>query len=133
MESTRRPVIKSSFFRGCLAASQNQVDLVTGWLDDQTRVWGRPVDVVPDLDGNLLISMMRAERSTGSLSTSDTPDLSCCLARPKFNEETVSKPCSKGARHGQTFCELKDANDREHQVEGYSGGLFCYSRPAWRS
>ena len=34
-----------------------QVDLVTGWLDDQTqRVWGRPVDVVPDLDGNLLIS-----------------------------------------------------------------------------
>jgi glucose/arabinose dehydrogenase len=34
-----------------------QVDLVTGWLDDETqRVWGRPVDIVPDLEGNLLIS-----------------------------------------------------------------------------
>jgi glucose/arabinose dehydrogenase len=34
-----------------------QADLVSGWLDDETqRVWGRPVDVVPDLDGNLLIS-----------------------------------------------------------------------------
>lgn len=34
-----------------------QADLVTGWLDDETqRVWGRPVDVVPDLEGNLLIS-----------------------------------------------------------------------------
>jgi glucose/arabinose dehydrogenase len=34
-----------------------QVDLVTGWLDEQTqRVWGRPVDIVPDLEGNLLIS-----------------------------------------------------------------------------
>jgi glucose/arabinose dehydrogenase len=34
-----------------------QMDLVTGWLDDQTqRVWGRPVDIVPDLEGNLLIS-----------------------------------------------------------------------------
>jgi glucose/arabinose dehydrogenase len=34
-----------------------QVDLVTGWLDDATqRVWGRPVDVIPDSDGNLLIS-----------------------------------------------------------------------------
>src|ERR1700730_16881909 len=34
-----------------------QMDLVTGWLDEQTqRVWGRPVDIVPDLAGNLLIS-----------------------------------------------------------------------------
>ena len=34
-----------------------QVDLVTGWLDDATqRFWGRPVDIVPDLEGNLLIS-----------------------------------------------------------------------------
>jgi glucose/arabinose dehydrogenase len=34
-----------------------QADLVSGWLNDETqRVWGRPVDVVPDLDGNLLIS-----------------------------------------------------------------------------
>jgi len=34
-----------------------QVDMVTGWLDAETqRAWGRPVDVIPDLDGNLLIS-----------------------------------------------------------------------------
>jgi glucose/arabinose dehydrogenase len=34
-----------------------QADLVCGWLDDETQSeWGRPVDVVPDLDGNLLIS-----------------------------------------------------------------------------
>jgi glucose/arabinose dehydrogenase len=34
-----------------------QADLVTGWLDDETQqVWGRPVDVVPDREGNLLIS-----------------------------------------------------------------------------
>ena len=34
-----------------------QADLVTGWLNDETqRVWGRPVDVIPDLEGNLLIS-----------------------------------------------------------------------------
>ena len=34
-----------------------QMDMVTGWLNEQTQqVWGRPVDVVPDLDGNLLIS-----------------------------------------------------------------------------
>jgi glucose/arabinose dehydrogenase len=31
--------------------------MVTGWLNDETQqVWGRPVDVIPDLDGNLLIS-----------------------------------------------------------------------------
>ncbi len=34
-----------------------QTDLVTGWLNEQTQqVWGRPVDVVPDRDGDLLIS-----------------------------------------------------------------------------
>jgi glucose/arabinose dehydrogenase len=34
-----------------------QADLVSGWLNDETQSeWGRPVDVVPDLDGNLLIS-----------------------------------------------------------------------------
>jgi len=34
-----------------------QMDLVKGWLDDTTQVaWGRPVDVIPDLSGNLLIS-----------------------------------------------------------------------------
>ncbi|MCU0492318.1 MAG: RICIN domain-containing protein [Chloroflexaceae bacterium] len=34
-----------------------QVDLVTGWLDDATQgVWGRPVDAVPDAQGNLFLS-----------------------------------------------------------------------------
>ena len=34
-----------------------QVDLVTGWLNDSDQTfWGRPVDVVVDLQGNLLIS-----------------------------------------------------------------------------
>jgi glucose/arabinose dehydrogenase len=34
-----------------------QVDLVTGWLNDETQqAWGRPVDVIPGLDGSLLIS-----------------------------------------------------------------------------
>lgn len=33
----------------------DQVDLVTGWLDDQSqRVWGRPVDVKPATDGKSL-------------------------------------------------------------------------------
>ena len=33
----------------------NQVDLVTGWLDEQSqRVWGRPVDVKPAADGKSL-------------------------------------------------------------------------------
>jgi glucose/arabinose dehydrogenase len=35
--------------------SGNQVDLVTGWLDEQSqRVWGRPVDVKPSADGKSL-------------------------------------------------------------------------------
>jgi glucose/arabinose dehydrogenase len=35
----------------------NEIDLVRGWLDDSTQTaWGRPVDVVPDLAGNLFIS-----------------------------------------------------------------------------
>jgi glucose/arabinose dehydrogenase len=34
-----------------------QADLVSGWLDDESQQeWGRPVDAIPDLDGNLLIS-----------------------------------------------------------------------------
>jgi glucose/arabinose dehydrogenase len=33
----------------------NQVDLVAGWLDEQSqRVWGRPVDVKPSADGKSL-------------------------------------------------------------------------------
>jgi hypothetical protein len=35
----------------------DEMDLVRGWLDDSTQVfWGRPVDVVPDATGGLLIS-----------------------------------------------------------------------------
>jgi uncharacterized protein (TIGR03437 family) len=35
----------------------DQIDLVSGWLNDNTQVeWGRPVDVAVDLQGNLLIS-----------------------------------------------------------------------------
>jgi glucose/arabinose dehydrogenase len=34
-----------------------QTDLVSGSLDEESQhVWGRPVDAVPDGDGNLLIS-----------------------------------------------------------------------------
>lgn len=34
-----------------------QMDFVTGWLDEAAgEVWGRPVDVVADLEGNVLIS-----------------------------------------------------------------------------
>jgi glucose/arabinose dehydrogenase len=34
-----------------------QVDMVTGWLNDETQqVWGRPVDIIPGRDGDLLIS-----------------------------------------------------------------------------
>ena len=34
-----------------------QMDLVKGWLDESTQgAWGRPVDVVPDIDGDLYIS-----------------------------------------------------------------------------
>jgi glucose/arabinose dehydrogenase len=33
------------------------MDLVTGWLNDETQeAWGRPVDVAVDLDGNMFIS-----------------------------------------------------------------------------
>lgn len=35
----------------------DQIDLVTGWLNDETQdVWGRPIDVAVDLQGNMFIS-----------------------------------------------------------------------------
>jgi glucose/arabinose dehydrogenase len=35
----------------------DQIDLIRGWFDDSVQAaWGRPVDIVPDLAGNLLIS-----------------------------------------------------------------------------
>ena len=35
----------------------DQMDLATGWLDEETgRPWGRPVDVAIDADGSLLVS-----------------------------------------------------------------------------
>lgn len=33
-----------------------QIDFVRGWIDTSGTVWGRPVDVVPDRTGNILIS-----------------------------------------------------------------------------
>ncbi len=54
---TRRIGYKIIFFPWNGASPGAQMDLVTGWLDPATQgVWGRPVDVVPDLGGNLLIS-----------------------------------------------------------------------------
>jgi glucose/arabinose dehydrogenase len=36
---------------------EGQVDVVTGWLNEDTgEIWGRPVDVVADVEGHLLIS-----------------------------------------------------------------------------
>lgn len=55
---TRKTGYKIVFFPWLAGGEPGaQMDLVTGWLDEQTqRVWGRPVDIVPDLEGNLLIS-----------------------------------------------------------------------------
>lgn len=35
----------------------DQIDLITGWLNDETQeVWGRPVDVAVDSEGNMFVS-----------------------------------------------------------------------------
>jgi glucose/arabinose dehydrogenase len=40
-----------------MAGPGEQMDLVTGWLNEETQeVWGRPVDVAVDLEGNMFIS-----------------------------------------------------------------------------
>jgi glucose/arabinose dehydrogenase len=54
---TKKSGYKVIFFPWNGSVPGAQVDLVTGWLDPASGgVWGRPVDVVPDLEGNLLIS-----------------------------------------------------------------------------
>ena len=57
-DRTRKTGYKIIFFPWLPSGEPGaQVDLVTGWLADETqRFWGRPVDIVPDLEGNLLIS-----------------------------------------------------------------------------
>ena len=57
-DRTRKTGYKIIFFPWLSSGEPGaQVDLVTGWLADETqRFWGRPVDIVPDLEGNLLIS-----------------------------------------------------------------------------
>ncbi len=48
---------KVVFFPWVNGRPGDQVDLVTGWLDERSqRAWGRPVDVKPGADGALLIS-----------------------------------------------------------------------------
>ena len=49
--------IQGNFFPWQGGPPGPQIDLVTGWLDDQSQTyWGRPVDVKPANDGSLLIS-----------------------------------------------------------------------------
>jgi glucose/arabinose dehydrogenase len=55
---TRKTGYKIIFFPWLASGGPGaQIDLVTGWLDDGTgRAWGRPVDIIPDREGNMLIS-----------------------------------------------------------------------------
>jgi glucose/arabinose dehydrogenase len=54
---SRKTGYKVIFFPWKGGRPGGQIDLVTGWLDDQSQSeWGRPVDVKPANDGSLLIS-----------------------------------------------------------------------------
>ena len=54
---SRKTGYKVIFFPWRDGRPGRQMDLVTGWLDDQTqKQWGRPVDVKPAKDGSVLIS-----------------------------------------------------------------------------
>lgn len=72
---TRRVGYKIAYFPWDAArnALGDEINLVTGWVNDATQeVWGRPVDVIADLNGNLLIS----DDQSGTiykLSSSPTP------------------------------------------------------------
>ncbi|MBV8376779.1 MAG: hypothetical protein JO279_07215 [Verrucomicrobia bacterium] len=56
-DRSRRTGYKIVFFPWQGGRPGAQIDLVTGWLDDQSQIqWGRPVDVKPGKDGALLIS-----------------------------------------------------------------------------
>jgi glucose/arabinose dehydrogenase len=54
---SRKTGYKVIFFPWQGGRPGRQMDLVTGWLDDQSQSqWGRPVDVKPGSDGSVLIS-----------------------------------------------------------------------------
>jgi glucose/arabinose dehydrogenase len=56
-DRSRKTGYKVIFFPWQGGRPGRQVDLVTGWLDDESQhQWGRPVDVRPASDGSLLIS-----------------------------------------------------------------------------
>jgi glucose/arabinose dehydrogenase len=56
-DRSRKTGYKVIFFPWQAGRPGPQIDLVTGWLDDQTQSqWGRPVDVKPANNGSLLIS-----------------------------------------------------------------------------
>jgi glucose/arabinose dehydrogenase len=56
-DRSRKTGYKVIFFPWQQGRLGPQIDLVAGWLDDQSQsYWGRPVDVKPANDGSLLIS-----------------------------------------------------------------------------
>jgi glucose/arabinose dehydrogenase len=56
-DRSRKTGYKVVFFAWKNGRPGPQVDLVSGWLNEETQnVWGRPVDVKPAEDGTLLIS-----------------------------------------------------------------------------
>jgi glucose/arabinose dehydrogenase len=56
-DRSRKTGYKVIFFPWQDGRPGRQVDLVAGWLDDQSQsAWGRPVDVKPANDGSVLIS-----------------------------------------------------------------------------
>jgi glucose/arabinose dehydrogenase len=56
-DRSRKTGYKVIFFSWHGEGPGRQIDLVTGWLDDQSQsYWGRPVDVKPANDGSVLIS-----------------------------------------------------------------------------
>jgi glucose/arabinose dehydrogenase len=56
-DRSRKTGYKVIFFPWKEGRPGQQIDLVTGWLDDRSQSqWGRPVDVKPAGDGSLLIS-----------------------------------------------------------------------------
>jgi glucose/arabinose dehydrogenase len=56
-DRSRKTGYKVIFFPWQGEGPGRQIDLVTGWLDDQSQsYWGRPVDVKPANDGSVLIS-----------------------------------------------------------------------------
>jgi glucose/arabinose dehydrogenase len=56
-DRSRKTGYKLIFFPWQDGRPGRQVDLVAGWLDDQSQsVWGRPVDVKSSSDGSVLIS-----------------------------------------------------------------------------